>query len=50
MHVPMLPQQTARHPGEACLPLDTMVAGVRVAIERAMRTQLDLNETGGEFA
>ena len=47
MHVPWLPEQAARHVGEPSLPLDSMVEGVRTAIECALRTQIDLDISAG---
>ena len=36
MHLPMLPEQAARHPGLPCLPLATLVAGVREVLRIAV--------------
>lgn len=47
IHVPWLPEQAARHPGEAGMPLGTMIHGVRTAIECALRTSVDLALSGG---
>lgn len=47
IHVPWLPEQAARHPGEPGLPLQTMVDGIRAAIECALRTRQDLAVAGG---
>ncbi|MEP6881279.1 MAG: pyroglutamyl-peptidase I [Dokdonella sp.] len=47
IHVPWLPEQAARHPGEAGMALGTMIQGVRAAIECALRTSTDLAVSGG---
>jgi pyroglutamyl-peptidase len=50
MHVPLLPEQAAALGGDAVapgLPLQDMVAGVRVALFTAYTTQADLRVTGG---
>jgi pyroglutamyl-peptidase len=36
MHLPMLPQQAARHPGLPCLPLTTLVEGVHEVLRIAI--------------
>jgi pyroglutamyl-peptidase len=36
MHLPLLPDQAARHPGQPCMPLALMVEGVRVALRIAV--------------
>lgn len=47
MHVPWLPQQAAHHPGQPSMALDTMVAGVRAALECALATSRDSSVPGG---
>jgi len=47
MHLPLLPEQAARHPGVASLPLLTMVEGTRVALAAALATTGDLRASGG---
>ena len=47
MHVPWLPEQAARHHGQPSMALETMVAGVRAAIECAVATRRDLRAAGG---
>ena len=47
VHVPWLPEQAVRHAGQSSMPLDTMIAGVRAAIECAISTVEDLPVTGG---
>lgn len=48
IHIPYLPEQAARHPGQPSLALETMVAGVRTAVGTALATQTDVREGGGQ--
>jgi pyroglutamyl-peptidase len=50
MHLPLLPEQAARHPGQPSLPLATLVTGVRLALHTAWVTQADLALSGGAEA
>ena len=47
VHVPWLPQQAARHPGQPSMALETMIAGVRAALECALVTKQDVRVAGG---
>ncbi len=47
VHVPWLPEQAARHRGQPSMALETMVAGVRAAIECAVATRRDLRIAAG---
>ena len=50
MHIPYLPEQAARNldpPGQASLPLATLVDGVRLALKLALETAHDLRLPGG---
>ena len=47
IHVPWLPEQAAAHPGEPSMALETMVDGVRAAIDCALTTDRDLHVAGG---
>jgi pyroglutamyl-peptidase len=47
MHVPWLPEQAARYPGQPSMALDTMRAGVGAAIECALATHRDLQVAAG---
>jgi pyroglutamyl-peptidase len=40
IHIPYLPSQAAQHPGHPSLAQDTVVAGLRVAIETTLRRQV----------
>lgn len=41
LHIPLLPEQAARHPGAPHIELDTIVAGLRIGIDTALRTRRD---------
>jgi pyroglutamyl-peptidase len=47
IHVPYLPQQAARFPGAASMTLQTMVAGVTIAIATTLRHKRDRKLIGG---
>ena len=47
VHVPWLPEQAARHQGQPSMALETMIAGIRAAIECAVATRRDLRIAGG---
>ena len=47
IHLPMLPMQAAAHPGLSSLSLDTMVAGIRGAIQVSLQTTGDWVLGGG---
>ncbi len=48
IHIPYLPQQAALVPGAASMALETIVAGLRAAIETAFNATHDLAEAGGQ--
>ena len=50
VHLPLLPEQAARHAGQPSLPLATLIDGVRCAIETALTTREDLRVAGGQIA
>ena len=50
MHLPLLPEQAARAPGQPSLPLVVLVEGVRVALAAARRTGADLKLPGGAIS
>lgn len=41
IHVPYLPEQAAHHPGAASLSIDTLVAGLKIAIETTIHVEHD---------
>lgn len=50
MHLPLLPQQAAKQPGQPSMTLQTMVLGVRIALETALTVEHDLREGDGSVA
>jgi len=49
IHVPYLPEQAARLPGQPSMALATMVAALRVAIATSLAVGEDIRETGGQL-
>ena len=49
IHVPYLPEQAARLPGQPSMALATLVAGLRVAVATALAVRQDIRETGGRL-
>ncbi|SDP43779.1 pyroglutamyl-peptidase I Cysteine peptidase. MEROPS family C15 [Ralstonia sp. 25mfcol4.1] len=49
IHIPYLPEQAARHPGAPSLALDTLIAGLRVAVATSLSTDADIREQGGQL-
>lgn len=49
IHIPYLPEQAARHPGQPSLALGTLVDGLRIAVAAALTTGNDVRETGGQL-
>lgn len=49
IHIPYLPSQAAKHPGQPSLAHDTVIAGLRIAIETTLRRPEDIRETGGQL-
>ncbi len=47
VHIPYLPVQAAAHPGAPSLSLGTVIAGLRVMIETALRTRKDRRIAAG---
>lgn len=47
VHIPFLPEQVETRPGTPSMPLDTIVAGLRIAIGTALHTKRDLRIAGG---
>lgn len=48
VHVPFIPEQLEKLTGIASMPLDTIVAGLRIAIATALRTRRDRRIAGGQ--
>ncbi|MEQ6350759.1 pyroglutamyl-peptidase I [Ralstonia pseudosolanacearum] len=49
IHIPYLPAQAAGHPGQPSMAHDTVVAGLRIAIETTLRRQEDIREADGQL-
>lgn len=52
VHIPYLPQQVALRPGLAGLPamaIETVVAGLRIAVATALAVREDVRESGGQL-
>ncbi|MDQ7912904.1 pyroglutamyl-peptidase I [Pseudomonas sp. 102515] len=49
IHIPYLPAQAAHQPGVPSMALETLVAGLRLALACAATTQADLREGGGQL-
>lgn len=49
IHIPYLPAQAANQPGAPSMALETLVAGLRLALTCAATTQADLREGGGQL-
>jgi len=48
IHIPYLPEQAAQHSGQPSLALETLVAGLRRAVQTALATEVDVREQGGQ--
>jgi pyroglutamyl-peptidase len=49
IHIPYLPEQAARFPGAPSMALDTLVAGLRIAVATALSVREDIAETAGKL-
>jgi len=49
IHIPYLPEQVARLPGLPSMALDTVVAGLRIAVATVLAVREDVRETGGQL-
>ncbi len=47
IHIPYSPEQAARHPGAPSLPVETVVAALRMALGTALSTSTDRRGAGG---
>ncbi|HTD04401.1 pyroglutamyl-peptidase I [Undibacterium sp.] len=48
VHIPYLPEQAARHAGAASMALDTIVSGLKLALETAVAVTDDVKLQGGQ--
>jgi pyroglutamyl-peptidase len=49
IHVPALPEQAARNPGQSSMALDTIVAGLKVAVEAVRDLSADVKVSEGQI-
>jgi pyroglutamyl-peptidase len=49
IHIPYLPEQAARHPGQPSMSLEMMVRGIRQAVATTLATEVDVREQGGQL-
>lgn len=47
VHIPYSPEQAERHAGAPCLPIETVVDGLRIALQTALETHADRKLAGG---
>lgn len=47
IHIPYAPEQAARHPGAASLPIETVIAALRIALHTALTTRQDRRIAAG---
>ncbi|NZA25902.1 pyroglutamyl-peptidase I [Luteimonas sp. SJ-92] len=47
VHIPYSPAQASRHPGAPCMAVETVTAGLRVAVRTALTTEADLEISAG---
>jgi pyroglutamyl-peptidase len=47
VHIPYAPEQAARHPGVPSLPVDTVIAALRIAVRTALTTAQDRRIAAG---
>lgn len=49
IHIPYLPEQAARHPGQPSMSLEMMIRGIRQAVATTLTTEVDVREQGGQL-
>jgi pyroglutamyl-peptidase len=47
VHIPYAPEQAALHPGAPSLPVDTVIAALRIAVRTALTTAQDRRIAAG---
>lgn len=50
IHIPFLPEQVVRNPGQPSMGLETIVKGLELAIEAALLNEKDIIAVGGEIS
>jgi pyroglutamyl-peptidase len=48
IHIPYLPEQSARHPGQSSMALATLIEGLKVAVATSLHTETDIRVQGGQ--
>ncbi|KAF0995126.1 pyroglutamyl-peptidase I [Geobacillus sp. TFV-3] len=49
IHIPYLPEQAVRHPAQPSMALETIVKGLRIAIDVAIEREEDIQAIGGQI-
>ncbi|EAX47487.1 pyrrolidone-carboxylate peptidase [Thermosinus carboxydivorans Nor1] len=49
VHIPYLPEQAVRNPGQPSMSIETIVKGLELAIQAALTTQTDARYTAGQI-
>ncbi|ADI26779.1 pyroglutamyl-peptidase I [Geobacillus sp. C56-T3] len=49
IHIPYLSEQAARHPGQPSMALETIVKGLRIAIDVTVEREEDIQAVGGQI-
>jgi pyroglutamyl-peptidase len=50
IHIPLLPEQVVKNPGQPSMALETIVTGLKVAIETAVTFEEDIVAIGGQIS
>lgn len=50
IHIPFIPEQAVRHPGQPSLSLDDIIRALRIAVQTALTYEEDIVEVGGEIS
>ena len=50
IHIPFIPEQAVRHPGQPSLALSDIVKAVRIAIDTTLQNEQDIAEIGGTIS
>jgi pyroglutamyl-peptidase len=49
IHIPLLPEQVVRHPGQPSMSLETIVKGLKIVVETAAKYNQDIIAAGGQI-
>jgi pyroglutamyl-peptidase len=50
IHIPFLPEQTIRKPGQPCMSIADIVRGLEVAVRTSVEVQQDIQVSGGQIS